>query len=205
MSRLPNTILARPCDVNGVFLPPFSGPPPPTPPPENGQDSEAWAPFEERLEFDFAQFHFVDAQSSEKDINKGLDLWAASVLKYGGKVPWKNAQDLYATIDSIQIGDAPWKTYTLRYSGPRPPTPPKWMTQTYDLCTRDVRHLIHQQLATTAFKDHINLVPYRQFNQAGRRVWSNLMSGDWAWNQAVCISFCTSLCTHEGTEYHRGG
>jgi hypothetical protein len=30
------------------------------------------------------------------------------------------------------------------------------------------------------------MVPYRQFNHADHRVWSNLMSGDWAWKQAVC-------------------
>ncbi|KAK7438087.1 hypothetical protein VKT23_018253 [Stygiomarasmius scandens] len=29
-----------------------------------------------------------------------------------------------------------------------------------------------------------NKVPYRQFNRAGQRIWSNVMSGDWAWRQA---------------------
>jgi hypothetical protein len=78
------------------------------------------------------------------------------------------------------------------------------MTQSYELCTRDVRQLLHNQLGTTAFKDHVNLVPYRQFNHGGRRVWSNLMSGDWAWKQAVpffCISTRTLADISEG--YHR--
>ncbi|KAJ7204092.1 hypothetical protein GGX14DRAFT_369056 [Mycena pura] len=184
-----NSLNALPCNAAGAFLPPYTGPPPPPPPPQNGQDSEAWAPFNDRVEFDFTQFHFVEAQSSASDINKALELWAASVLKYGGTAPWKNARDLYATIDAIQLGDVPWKTFKMRYAGPLPPgTPPKWMTQTYDLCARDVRQLLHQQLATAAFKDHINLVPYQQFNHAGRRVWSNLMSGEWAWAQADLIA-----------------
>ncbi|KAJ7689175.1 hypothetical protein B0H17DRAFT_1296284 [Mycena rosella] len=172
-----------------VFLPPYIGPPPPPATPLDGQDPAAWEPFGERVDFDFAHFHFVEAQSSEKGINTALDIWAASVHKYGGKAPWKNAQELYAAIDSIQDGQAPWKTYKLRYSGPLPPgRPPKWMTQTYDLCTRDTRQLLHNQLETTAFKGHINMVPYRQFNHGGKRVWSNLMSGDWAWKQADVIA-----------------
>ncbi|KAJ7884272.1 hypothetical protein B0H13DRAFT_2537445 [Mycena leptocephala] len=180
---------ALPCDANGAFLPPFTGPPPAPPPPPNGQDPAAWEPFGDRAEFDFAHFHFVEAQSSEKHINTALDIWAVSLLKHGESAPWKDARELYTTIDSIQDGQAPWKTYTLRYSGPLPPgTPPKWMTQSYELCTRDVRQLLHNQLGTTAFKDHVNLVPYRQFNHSGRRVWSNLMSGDWAWKQADTIA-----------------
>ncbi|KAJ7017983.1 hypothetical protein C8F04DRAFT_978189, partial [Mycena alexandri] len=103
--------------------------------------------------------------------------------------PWKDTQELYATIDSIQDGQAPWKTYNLRYTGPLPPgQPPKWMTQSYELCTRDTRQLLHNQLGTAAFKDHVDLIPYRQFNHTGRRVWSNLMSGDWAWSQADKIA-----------------
>ncbi|KAJ7610408.1 hypothetical protein FB45DRAFT_1121445 [Roridomyces roridus] len=145
----------------------------------------AWAPFSDRAEFDFANFHFTEAQSSEKDINTALDIWAASVMKYGATAPWKDAREMYAAIDTIRDGQAPWRTYTLRYSGPLPPgQPPKWMTHTYELCTRNTRLLLHNQLSTTVFRQHVNLVPYRQFNHAGKRVYSNLMSGDWAWKQA---------------------
>ena len=59
------------------------------------------------------------------------------------------------------------------------------MRDTFDLCTRDSRTLLHQQLGTTEFKDKINYVPYKQFRGDGSRVWSNLMSVDWAANQAV--------------------
>ncbi|KAJ7473215.1 hypothetical protein FB451DRAFT_290240 [Mycena latifolia] len=62
------------------------------------------------------------------------------------------------------------------------------MTQDYELCTRDVRHLLHNQLGMVHFKDSVDFVPYRQFNHDGKRVWSNLMSGDWAWNQADIIT-----------------
>ncbi|KAJ7093512.1 hypothetical protein C8R44DRAFT_989924 [Mycena epipterygia] len=180
---------ALPCNANGEYLLPFSVPPPLPPPPADGQDPAAWAPFESRTDFDFAQFHFVRLQSSAADINTALDLWAASVLKYGGTVPWKNSDELYATIDEIQSGHMPWNTYEMRYTGPLPPgAAPRWMTQTYEVCTRDLRAVLHHQLETTGFKDTIDMIPYRQFNHAGKRVWSNLMSGDWAWKQADILA-----------------
>ena len=60
------------------------------------------------------------------------------------------------------------------------------MTHTYELCTRDTHQVLHLQLATTQFKDSINLTPYQQFDDDGQHTWSNLMSADWAWKQAVC-------------------
>ena len=82
------------------------------------------------------------------------------------------------------------KTYYIQYQGPRPPgIPPKWMTEKYVLCARDSRQVLQHQLATTQFKGKINLVPYRQFDGKKQRVWSNLMSADWAWSQAVCTAF----------------
>ncbi|KAJ6468111.1 hypothetical protein C8R47DRAFT_1302846 [Mycena vitilis] len=150
----------------------------------NGQPPGSFAPFESRTDFDFAHFHFVELQSSAAEINTALDLWAAQVLQYGGAPPWRTAQDLYDAIDSIQHGDAPWKVYQIQYTGPRPPVPPKWMSETYELCTRDSRTVLHQQLANSDFQDKIDYSPYRQYDADGKRVWSNLMSGDWAWKQA---------------------
>ena len=70
-------------------------------------------------------FHFVEQQTSESSINTALGLWAASVLELGGDIPWSNTQELYATIDSIQHGEAPWRTYKPSYNGPLPQgTPP---------------------------------------------------------------------------------
>ncbi len=146
----------------------------------------SWDPFPSQVTFDFTYFHFVKQQTSKSGINKALDLWVASVLEYGENVPWTDAQELYATIDSIQHGQAPWKAFKLSYCGPLPEgIPPWWMMDTFELCTRDSWTLLHQQLETTDFKDKIHYVPYKQFRGDGSRVWSNLMSADWAAKQAV--------------------
>jgi hypothetical protein len=177
----PDKYAAQICNEAGDNIPPDS--PPPAVPPDN--NFGPWHPFNDRIAFDFAWDHFVESQSSEKKVNQALMHWAALLLEHNGDVPWRNAEDLYKTIDQIQCGDSPWKTYKIQYQGPRPQTPPKWMTETYELCCRDSRQVLHQQLATSDFKDKFNPVPYQQFTPAGRRVYSNLMSGDWAWHQAV--------------------
>jgi hypothetical protein len=142
------------------------------------------------VEFDFANYHFAQVQSSAANIDKALDMWATTVKEFGGDSPWKNSDNLYKTIDAIRHGDSPWKMYRIQYQGPKPPgTPPKWMMETYELYARDSRQVLHHQLATDQFKDKINLIPYRQFDNKGLRVWSNLLSADWAWSQAVCTMF----------------
>ena len=72
------------------------------------------------------------------------------------------------------------------YSGPLPAgTLPKWMTDTYELCTQDIQVVLAEQLSCSEFNGHFDYVPYRQFNGKGDRVWSNLMSATWADKQAV--------------------
>lgn len=178
-----------PCDGAGVDLPPHVKPTPARP--LDATEDNAWFPFADRLSFDFAHFNFVELQASEAQIGRGLDLWLAATLESDSQyqVPWRNAQEMYATIDSIQQGAAPWTTVKFRYNGVLPPNPPSWMLETYELCTRDVRVLLHEQLANPQFDGKCNYVPYQQFDGTGNRAWSNLMSGDWAWQQAV--SFAT--------------
>jgi hypothetical protein len=163
------------------------------PPPSENQSATAdgaWHPFNSRIEFDFAWYHFEEQESSARQLYTALELWAASVLEHGGTTPWRTPKDLHDTIDEIQLGISPWKSYSVRYQGPLPAgTPPKWMTQTYELCVRDARMVLHHQFQTPDFKDKINLVPYQQFNKAGKRVFSNLMSGEWAWRQAVSYHY----------------
>ena len=163
------------------------------PPPSENQSATAdgaWHPFNSRIEFDFAWYHFEEQESSARQLYTALELWAASVLEHGGTTPWRTPKDLHDTIDEIQLGISPWKSYSIRYQGPLPAgTPPKWMTQTYELCVCDARQVLHHQFQTPDFKDKINLVPYQQFNKAGKRVFSNLMSGEWAWRQAVSYHY----------------
>ena len=108
---------ALPCDKNGNYLPLHTKPSPLVP--IDATDDNAWHPFDDRLAFDFANFQFSELQASESKINRALDLWMAANLKAGGdeSIPWSSAEEMYATIDAIQEGNAPWRTITFKYNG----------------------------------------------------------------------------------------
>jgi hypothetical protein len=134
----------------------------------------------------------VELQASEKQIGKGLEIWAANLIKAsksaeGDDVPWRSTEEFYQTIDSIQAGSAPWTTHRLKYNGPRPANgpAPQWMDQDYDLNTRNILQVLELQLSNTDFDGHFDYTPYIEFNPEQQRVWSNMMSGDWAYEEAV--------------------
>lgn len=191
-ARIHSTLLALPCDENGNMLPPGSPPPPRHP--ADATPSNPWNPFDDRLAFQFADYHFTELQTSEAQISRALDHWLASTLLAGGdakNIPWRTAKEMYRTIDAIKEGPAPWKIIKFQYTGPLPPgTPPKWMLETFELCFRDPRIVLLNQIAMPDIRDHFNYVPYMQFNGKRNRVWSNLMSGSWAWDEAVRIFTC---------------
>ena len=72
----------------------------------------------------------VRLQSSADNIQRGLDLWRATVKRHetdhdSNGVPWKTAKEMYESIDSISAGGVGWTTHTLQYDGPLPDgTPP---------------------------------------------------------------------------------
>jgi hypothetical protein len=105
-------------------------------------------------------------------------------------VPWKLAKELYTTIDSIQDGIAPWSTYTFTYNGPKPAgSVPAWMTETYELNAWNVLHVLESQLADRDFNGLCDYIPYKEFDPQGNQVWSNLLSGEWAYREAVSSWF----------------
>lgn len=104
-------------------------------------------------------------------------------------VPWKNAKEMYNTIDSISVGGVGWTTYQLSYGGPQPTgTLPRWMREPYELNVRDVFSVFEAQLASKEFDGQFEYAPYEEYDEKGSRVYGNLMSGNWAFRQAVCAS-----------------
>jgi hypothetical protein len=119
----------------------------------------------------------------------------AAKIKGNGnlKFPWLSMEKMYETIDQIQAGPALFCSHHFQYNGPMPPTLPKWMLETYELYARDPRLVLQQQLAMPEFTDKFNPIPYHRFKSTRDRVFSNLMSGDWAWDQAVMHSLVSSI------------
>jgi hypothetical protein len=165
--------------------------PPDTPPPPRDSDlgPDNWSPYDNRLQFELADFLFRRNQMSAGDINFLLNLWAASLAIHNDEPPFSKATDLYNTIDSTPLGDVAWESFSLQYNGNKPAdNVPSWMQAEYDVWFRDPRHLVHNLLSNPDFKSDFDYAPYQEYSADGIHRFQDFMSGNWAWHQAVSPS-----------------
>ncbi|KAJ3576939.1 hypothetical protein NP233_g73 [Leucocoprinus birnbaumii] len=174
-----------PCDRAGRDPPPGSAPTPEQPVP-----GEEFYPFSDRADFTLADFFYTRNQMPAVGIDTLMDTWASKHPDTGP--PFADHHDLYETIDSIQLADAPWKFFAVSYSGELPDEEdaeiPPWMTAEYEVWYRDPLAVLESQLSNPDFNGQFHAAPYREFNEDGDRVWGDLMSGNWAWAQADLIA-----------------
>ncbi|KAG1762208.1 hypothetical protein EDD22DRAFT_778730, partial [Suillus occidentalis] len=172
------------CDAEGDLIDQNAPPPPRT---DALQDD--WTPYESRIAFETADFLFSRNQTSAKQIDTLLDLWAASLIKHDDAPPFTDHRDLYNTIDATPLGNVPWETFSMSYTGAKPLHDiPPWMDATYDVWFRDPRLLLHDMLGNPDFNGEMEYVPYRDYTAGDKRCFKNLFSGDWAWRQADIIA-----------------
>lgn len=183
------------CDSNGCALPVGT---PPSPETRSHQD---WTPFDNRVQFELGNFLYRKVQMSAGDIDTLLQLWAESHKDCGCPAPFQNHRETYQKIDSIKVGDVPWDSFTLRYEGEQPElnTPP-WMKTEYQVWYRDPRLVIKNIFSNPDFKDGIDYAPYISTNADNNRIYHNFMSGEWAWERAVC-SLHLPLHSYYSTPY----
>jgi hypothetical protein len=138
------------------------------------------------VEFEFAEFLFTKAQMSGGNTSNLMQLLAALYPDAGP--PFADANDLYSTIDSISQGDIPWQNASVVYNGVVGNDAPPWKTAQYEVWFRDPLLVMEQQIGDADFNGEIDYAPKRVVDDQGRRQYSDLMSGNWAWQQAVRIS-----------------
>lgn len=187
-------ILGRRCDENGDELP--SGAPPP--PADSEREYGDYFPYESRAEFALADFLFRKDQMSGGKINELMDILVALEQDRSGHEesipPFANAQDLYNVIDATELGDVPWQAFSVKYEGDIPLNAPKWMLDSHEVWFRDPLRVMENQIGNQDFgPDEMDYAPKQVFSRTGKRQFSDLMSGDWAWNQAVCSVSNNSL------------
>ena len=162
-----------------------------TPPPpiekENKGEGTPWSPFENRPAFAFAELIFERMHASEGNVNQLLDIWAAHAILEGsdGKPIFESHQELLDTIDSIKHGDAPFTPFTVSYPGPIDETSPDWKCRKWTVWARNPHTVAHHMIANTQAMGKFNTQPYIELRNGATRVYSNLMSGDYAYQQAV--------------------
>lgn len=176
-------VIGTPCDADGFDLP-FDSPPPL----RTTLANDDFSPFLDRPDFEMADFLYKQDQMPGQRIDHLMEILAA---KYSAEnVPYANHESMYEVIDSIEVGDAPWGSFSAKYTGeiPEGETPP-WMLAEYDVWCRNPRTVLRNQLANPDFDGEIDYAPKQEFGAGDQRRYQDFMSGNWSWTQAVSGKF----------------
>ncbi|KAJ3980898.1 hypothetical protein F5890DRAFT_1575378 [Lentinula detonsa] len=163
-----------PCDLEGNDLPPDS-----TPVSPNNRDCASYTPFKNDTEFQLAEFLYQKVAMSGGNIDI-LSMLLAQFLgpERGLDNPWANHKELYSLIDEIHQGDVPRESFTVKYNGELPED----RSSEYQVWFRDPVKVLEKMLANPSFKNEIDISPKQLFNN-GKRLYGDLMTGNWAWFQ----------------------
>ncbi|TFK63739.1 hypothetical protein BDN72DRAFT_872243 [Pluteus cervinus] len=173
----------RPCNSEGVDLAEDEKPQP------RLVDQDDYYPFTCEQEYNLARWIFRRAKLSNPNVDELMEILGD--LFPGQYIPWSNFAEFYETVDAIPVGGVPWTQSTVKYDGVLPPNAPPWMTETYEFWFRNPLEVLEEQLANPEFAEHIDYAPKRMFRKEGRRVirrFRDLMSGDWAWEEADALA-----------------
>jgi hypothetical protein len=172
-------LTGTPCDPDGYDL--VRGAPPEA---QSGETPPNWSPFDSQAQFETADFLFKKAEMSQGNVDILMELWA-STMTGDGQAPFHDNWEMLTMIDAIEGGDTPWKSFTTNYSGTRPPgEAPDWMVKDYKVYFRDPLAVVRRIISNPDFNGQFDYAPYVEFED-NQRHWSDLMSGKWAWKQAV--------------------
>ncbi|KZP16263.1 hypothetical protein FIBSPDRAFT_749065 [Athelia psychrophila] len=171
------------CDKNGNFIPANT-------PPSPRQDPAPtdWGSYESRAHFELAEFLYKDSQMSAGNIDKLFKIWGSHSASSGGEAPFANHKDLYAAIDSTTVGDVPWESFKMKYSGALPDSEegeiPSWMEDEHEVWFRNPHQLLQNLLSNTDFDGEFDYTPFQEYDESGNHRYQDFMSGNWAWRQA---------------------
>ncbi|KAG2031962.1 hypothetical protein BDR03DRAFT_936176 [Suillus americanus] len=111
----------------------------------------------------------------------------ASFEGFDGKPPFRSDAHIYNTINAISLGDVPWQSLSLKHAEFENALPDDalWKCSEYEVWFWDPRELLQNQLANHDFKNDIDYSAQQVFREQGQRVWLDLMTGNWAWDQSA--------------------
>ncbi|KAJ7201558.1 hypothetical protein GGX14DRAFT_536142 [Mycena pura] len=171
----------RPCDAEGNDLP--KGTPAPLRRPASPTD---WSPYDDQVQFRTADLAFRRGEMSADVISELMEVWALDKQKYDANAPFTGPEDLYETIDSTALGDAPWKCLVTEPLAIGTDAP-AWARQSYTVWYRDPEVVASNMLDNPELDGLFDPAPYVEVDQNEERRWSDFMSANFAWKHADMI------------------
>ncbi|KAF8222791.1 hypothetical protein L208DRAFT_1320536, partial [Tricholoma matsutake] len=139
--------------------------------------------------FELAEFLYAEEEMLAGKIDKLMAILNA--LYPDNDLPLADHKELYSLIDEIQQGDVPWQSFLVQYNGERVDegvdevAGPPWQCQQWEVWFCNPLKVMEQQLGNPDFDGQIDYAP-KQIFKRGKQQYTDVFSGNWAWNQAVC-------------------
>ncbi|KAG1844251.1 hypothetical protein C8R48DRAFT_750879 [Suillus tomentosus] len=133
------------------------------PPIPDHPTNDTWEPFTSRGHFELADFIFRWNQMSGKQVDELMQV-LGSFEEFKGHPPFSSDRHVHHTIDTISS------------------------THEYEVWYHDPHELVRNQLANPEFTDNIDYSARQVFGEQGQCVWSDFMTGNWAWNQSNTLA-----------------
>ncbi|KAJ2913015.1 hypothetical protein MD484_g7397, partial [Candolleomyces efflorescens] len=149
---------------------------------------DPWYPFEDEGGFRLADFLYREEEMSAKKIDYLLEIWALNKAKNDDLAPFNSYAEMYNAIDSIELGDSPWQSFSLNFADDRDnPADTPWKTASYEVWYRDPARVVSNILDNPDYDGQIDYAAYVEVNEKDQRCWSDFMSGNLAWRRSTQI------------------
>ena len=130
------------------------------------------------------------------DIDTLFNIWGTTLDPHHNKLPFQNHKELYNIINSTPLGDAQWQSFTIKYDRDVPDGKrPAWMDIKHEVWFHNPKQLLKTMLACPDFADEFDYSPFKEYGADNKHHFQNLMSGNLAWTQAVCIIYMLKFYT----------
>jgi hypothetical protein len=107
---------------------------------------------------------------------------------------------MYCKVDEITYGRCSWTSFEVLYTGEDrdDPDAASWKRAVYKVYARDTHEALTVQLASSDFDGHYDYLAHQDFEEqpdgSRKRKFTNLMSGDWAWEKSVSANVYLLTC-----------
>ncbi|KAJ2927270.1 hypothetical protein H1R20_g9824, partial [Candolleomyces eurysporus] len=138
------------------------------PPPRLDNLDDPWFPFEDEGGFRLANFLYREEEMSAKKIDYLLEIWALDKAKTGNLAPFNSYAQMYAAIDAIDFGDAPWQSFAMSFADDNDhPANTPWKSASYEVWYRDPSRVISNLLDNPDFDGQFDYASFVEVDNKG--------------------------------------